>query len=98
MKRYAMKRDLSEPEIVTELETAGATVFRLDKPVDLLVGYGGANYLVECKTDVKAGGKGKRTEAQARFIETWRGQVAILWNAQDAFDFMADLSSGRRAA
>jgi hypothetical protein len=96
MKRYAMKRDLSEPEIVTALQTAGATVYRMDTPVDLAVGYRGVTYLAECKTERKRGGLDKRTEVQARFIETWRGSpVAILYSAQDAIDWLADVSAGR---
>ena len=96
MKRFAMKRDLSEPEIVTALQTAGATVYRMDTPVDLLVGFRGQTLIAECKTDRKQGGKDKRTELQSQFIETWRGSpVAILYSAQDAIDWLADVSAGR---
>lgn len=93
MPRYAAKRDITEPEIVAALEKAGAMVYRLDQPVDLAVGFRGKNYFVECKTDRKIGGKNKKTEAQVKFIETWRGQVVILHDAQSAFDWIADIAS-----
>ena len=35
---YKRARDANEPEIVEALEKHGATVWRLDTPVDLLVG------------------------------------------------------------
>ena len=50
LSRYAKKRDLSEPAIVAALEAAGAIVFRIDRPVDLLVGWGQRWVLIECKT------------------------------------------------
>ena len=91
--RRAAKRDMSEPEIVTALQQAGATVVRMDTPCDLLVGFKGQNLLAECKTERKRGGSDRKTEAQARFMETWRGSpVAILYNAQDAIDWLSDLS------
>ncbi len=48
--RRAAKRDLTEPAIVAALEAAGAKVWRLSQPLDLLVGRGGRFVLLECKT------------------------------------------------
>lgn len=91
------KRDLSEPEIVRALEGVGMTVYRLDQPVDLLCGYRGRNYLVECKTDQKRGGKNKKTELQAKFLEEWRGQAVILYDAQSAIDWAVQVLSEKAA-
>ena len=55
--RRAARRDTSEPEIVQALEAAGARVWRLSQPLDLLVGFHGRFLLLECKT-----GKRKRKD------------------------------------
>jgi hypothetical protein len=80
--RIAARRDVAEPEIVQALRQAGCAVFFLDHPVDLLVGRGGRNYLLE----VKGGGKKKLTEAQVEFWNDWqqRGQVARVETVDDA--------------
>lgn len=92
--RYAAKRDISEPEIVRVLEQVGMTVVRMDKPVDLLAGYRGVNFLIECKTDRKRGGKNKKTKDQAEFLDMWRGQAVILNDAQQAMDWAVSVASG----
>lgn len=48
--RRAKKRDKAEPAIVTALEQAGAEVFILDKPCDLLTLYRGRWQPLEVKT------------------------------------------------
>jgi len=89
MKRraFAKRRDLNEPEIVKGLEGAGCSVFRLDKPADLLVGKGGRNYLLEVKNPGALRGKKQAvmlTEDEAEFHEAWRGQVQIVESLEDA--------------
>jgi len=89
LKRHANKRDISEPEIVEALEKAGCTVFRMDKPVDLLVGRRNTNFLVECKTVRKQGGLDKFTEDQIKFMDSWRGgPVVVLRSAEDAINWL----------
>lgn len=84
MMRRAAKRDISEPAIVQALEQSGATVFRLDRPVDLLIGYRGRTYIAECKT-----GRGKLNANQVAFIEAWKGNtVPVLRTVEDAVDFI----------
>lgn len=68
LRAYANKRDASEAAIVEVLRKAGCSVIRMDKPVDLLVGFRGGTFLVEVKT-----GKGKLNEGQSEFIRQWRG-------------------------
>jgi hypothetical protein len=48
--RYKAKRDASEPAIVKALEGMGCSVWRMDTPCDLLVGFAGKNHLAECKS------------------------------------------------
>lgn len=90
--RRAAKRDISEPEIVNTLEQCGFTVHRVSQEgmPDLLCGFRGKTYLIECKT-----GKGKLTVGQARFIETWRGHpVQVLRDAQEAMDWCVHIAGG----
>jgi len=51
------------------LEAAGAYVWVIGLPVDLLVGYKGHTFLVE----VKNGPKRRLTALQADFFKSWRG-------------------------
>lgn len=89
LNRYAKKRDFSEPEIVKALTDCGFSVHRLDQPTDLLVGFRGRCWLVECKTD-----KRKLNDNQVEFTATWRGpKVVVLRSAQDAIDWAVEVSS-----
>lgn len=62
--RAAARRDTNEPEIVNALECAGAKVYRMSQPCDLLVEYHGVIYLGEVKTAT-----GTYTKAQKTFRE-----------------------------
>jgi len=82
--RRAAKRDYAEAEIVNALEEMKATVYRLDQPVDLLIGYRGRSILAEVKT-----GKGKLNENQIKFIESWNGgDIPILRTSDDAINLI----------
>jgi len=95
--RRALKRDASEPEIVSALVQCGFSVYRLHQPVDLLVGHRGRNYLVECKTGTKGYGK-TLNENQREFDDSWRGsKVVKLSSAQEAIDWAVAVSSGEAA-
>lgn len=90
LNRYAKKRDESEPEIVSALTQCGFSVERIDRPVDLLVGWRGHCFLVECKT-----GRSELNANQRDFTDTWRGPaVVILRDAQEAIDWARQISSG----
>lgn len=78
MKRYAAKRDHNEPDIVRALEQVGATVLRIDE-IDLIVGWRGSNYLLECKSR-----RGRLTEAQIKLRATWRGQYTVVRSVDEA--------------
>jgi hypothetical protein len=67
--RYAARVDKNQADIVEALRKAGAYVWIIGLPVDLLVGYKGHTFLVE----VKNGPKRRLTPLQADFFESWRG-------------------------
>lgn len=75
MNRYAKKRDSNEAEIVTALEAAGAQVERLDRPVDLLVGFSGQTFLMEVKDPA---GRNRLQPGQAQFIRDWSGGPVVV--------------------
>lgn len=93
MIRRKAKRDASEPEIVNALRASGAYVWRLDQPVDLLIGFQDQMFIAECKT-----GKGKLNKNQIEFIEQWKGPpVVILRTAEDALDWLCEIRKGKAA-
>lgn len=95
--RRAAKRDIAEPEIVRVLTQCGFSVYRLDQPVDLLVGFRGRNYLVEVKTGRKGYGKALN-DNQREFNDGWRGaKVVILHSAQCAMDWAVSVAAGEAA-
>lgn len=87
--RLAAKRDASEKPIVDALRKAGCSVVRLDKPVDLLIGIEGLNFLAECKTPKTQYGK-KLNANQQDFQDTWKGgAIFILKSVDDALQFVS---------
>lgn len=90
MPRRNPKRDLSEPEIVKALIGCGFSVWRQDQPVDLLVGFRGRCWLVECKT-----GKAQLNDNQKAFSASWRGPpIVVLRDAQEAAAWAQEQSKG----
>lgn len=87
LRRYANKRDEAEPGIVAALEALGCLIYRLDKPVDLLVNHRGTIHLCEVKTR-----KGKLTADQQAFARFW--PIRVLRTVEDA----VALVGGRIAA
>jgi hypothetical protein len=67
--RYAARVDANQTEIVMALRKAGAYVWVIGLPVDLLVGYKGHTFLVEVKTTSKK----RLTSLQADFFKNWTG-------------------------
>ena len=67
--RYAARVDQNQDQIVSALRAAGANVWVIGLPVDLLVGYKGHTFLVE----VKNGPRKRLTALQADFFESWGG-------------------------
>jgi hypothetical protein len=67
--RRAARVDANQDAIVSALRAAGAYVWIVGLPVDLLVGYRNHTYLVEIKTDAKQ----RLTPLQADFFDNWKG-------------------------
>ena len=78
--RYAARVDANKDQIVTALRAAGAYVWDLKLPVDLLVGYAGHTFLVEIKRDHKA----PLTALQRTFFESWGGGTLARIDSPDA--------------
>ncbi len=64
------QRDANQPEIVAALRERGAYVVEIEHPVDLLVGYDNAWWLVE----VKAGPKARIRPSQKAFVAQVQAQ------------------------
>jgi len=77
--RYNAKRDANEPEIIEVFEKMGISVFRLNRPVDLLLGYNGFNYLVEVKIPGEILNKN-----QVEFAETFKGHFTVIKTKEEA--------------
>jgi hypothetical protein len=69
--RYAARVDATQEAIVSALRAAGAYVWVIGLPVDLLVGYKNHTFLVECKS----GPRKRLTALQADFFESWTGST-----------------------
>jgi hypothetical protein len=69
--RYAARVDANQEQIVSALRAAGAYVWIIGLPVDLLVGYHGHTFLVE----IKSGARKRLTALQADFFENWSGST-----------------------
>lgn len=77
----ARKRDANEPEIIEALEAIpGCTVYPLDKPLDLLVGLGEVNHLLEVKNPK---GANRIEPDQQEFFDAWTGRPAVIVRSID---------------
>ena len=87
--------DKNQPEIVMALRQAGATVSHLHEigkgMPDLAVGFRGVNYFFEVKDGSKAPSKQRLTPDEERWHSEWRGQVAIIRNADEALRLIGAL-------
>lgn len=93
MKRYGMRRDENEKEIIDALESCGCTVYPMDRPVDLLVGRGAVNILLEVKNPNKPRGDRKKTPAQREFFKAWQGQVRVVETAEEAIALVTAMTA-----
>lgn len=91
MRRRA-KVDDNQKEVVQALRAAGCSVQSLATTgagvPDLLVGYGGQNYLLEVKNPQ---GRNRLTPAQKEWHAKWRGQCAVVRSVQEAFSAIGHL-------
>lgn len=80
------KRDANEKEIVRYFRSVGATVMTATE-VDLIVGYEGANYLLEVKKHKEPGMSRHRYELKPNQVEIhaqWRGQIGVIRDVAEA--------------
>jgi hypothetical protein len=78
--RYAARVDANQDQIVSALRGAGAYVWIIGLPVDLLVGYKNHTFLVEIKTNSKK----KFTKLQTDFFENWSGSTLARIDSPEA--------------
>lgn len=87
MKRAA-KIDANQPEIVAALRKVGASVRSLAAVgkgcPDLLVGFRGANYLIEVKDGEKQPSARALTKKQRTFFYTWEGHARVALDVDEA--------------
>jgi len=67
--RYAARVDANQQQVVSALRAAGAYVWIIGLPVDLLVGYKNHTWLME----VKDGPRKRLTALQEDFFANWGG-------------------------
>ena len=67
--RRAARVDANQDAVISALRAAGAYVWIIGLPVDLLVGYKGHTFLME----IKDGPKKRLTKLQEDFFEKWGG-------------------------
>lgn len=80
MARWETHRsDGNQAAIIQALERVGATVEVIGRPVDLLVGYRGKNYVFEVKT-----ARGQIRQGQRDFLDRWKGQAAVVRSVEAA--------------
>jgi hypothetical protein len=78
--RYAARVDANQDQIVSALRAAGAYVWIIGLPVDLLVGFKNHTFLVEVKTT----SKNKLTKLQDDFFKNWTGGTVCRIDSPEA--------------
>ena len=78
--RRAARVDANQTQIVSALRGAGAYVWIIGLPVDLLVGYKNHTFLVE----LKSGPSKRLTKLQADFFENWSGSTLARIDSPEA--------------
>jgi hypothetical protein len=78
--RYAARVDANQEQIVSALRAAGAYVWIIGLPIDLLVGFKGHTFLVE----IKDGPKKRLTKLQTDFFDNWCGGTLCRVDCPDA--------------
>lgn len=77
----AAKRDMTEREIVETVRAVGGTVVQISGVPgcpDLLIGFRGQNFLIECKSP-----GGRLNARQRAFWSVWRGQAEVCWTPDE---------------
>ena len=84
----AAKVDHNQRAVVAALRGVGASVVHLHAVgrgcPDIAVGFRGRNWFFEIKDGAKPPSDRKLTPAQVEWHRSWRGQVSVILNADDA--------------
>ena len=89
--RHAARVDSNQAAIVAALRQAGARVWIIGLPVDLLVGYQGRLMLMDCKVPKK----GKYTALQTQFMAEWAGMpISTVDSSESAMRALSVLAKG----
>jgi hypothetical protein len=86
--RRAAKPDANQSVLIELLRAAGASVYVIGEPVDLLVGYLGITCAVEVKNKA---GKNLPTRQQVAFFEEFRGMSRIVRTDEDCITLLSDM-------
>ena len=90
--RRAAKVDANQAHIVAALRAIGATVQSIAAvgkgAPDLLVGYGGQNYLLEIKDPAQPPSGRRLTDHERAWHSTWRGSVRVIETAEQAIAYV----------
>ena len=78
--RRAARIDANQDQVIAALRAAGAYVWIIGLPVDLLVGYKGHTMLME----IKDGPKKRLTALQEAFFAKWIGGTLVRVDGPDA--------------
>ena len=84
--RHAARVDSTQAAIVAALRQAGARVWIIGLPVDLLVGFRGQLLLMECKVQVgkKAPRPSSTTKLQDKFMAEWSDMPVSIVDSPEA--------------
>ncbi len=94
MAKYSYHQtDKTQAAIVAAMTKAGATVWKIGRPVDLLVACQGQTALAECKTAT-----GKLNAFQDAFLAAWPGVWRVVRTPEDGVALVADLKRLATAA
>jgi hypothetical protein len=100
MKRIKARTDTNQQQIVKALRDKGCSVqslHQLGKGIpDLLVGYGGNNYLLELKDGSKPPSKQRLTDDETKWQSQWQGQVTVVNSIETAIAVVLDTSGLER--
>ena len=77
--RWDKRTDANERDIIRAMEKIGAKIYRVAKPLDLLVTFRQRTLLMEVKTE-----DGKLTKVQEDFLAIWPGEVHIVRSIDEA--------------
>jgi Holliday junction resolvase len=91
--RRAARIDKNQPDIVAIFERYGFSVQRAQAMgsgfPDLILGYGGRNYLVEVKDGTAKPSERQLNDLQKAWHSEWRGQVCVIETVAQAIELAA---------